>query len=47
MSGGDDHPMWRLCLVFHSSYDLGFVANVISMWVTMLGLGLDASVDDL
>ena len=47
MSGDDDHSVWRICLVFHSSYDLRCVANVISMWVTMLGLGLDASIDDL
>ena len=47
MSGGDDHPMWRLCLVFHSSYDLGCVAIVIKMWMTMLWLGLGAAIDDL
>ena len=40
MDGYDDHTMWSLCPVFHSSYDLACVANVIRMWMTMLGLGL-------
>ena len=40
MCGYDDHTMWSLCPVFHSSYDLACVANVIRMWMTMLGLGL-------
>ena len=31
ISGGDDHTMWIICLVTYSSYDLGCVANVMSM----------------
>ena len=34
--GGEDHPMWSLYLVLYSSYDLGCVAYVMSMWMVLL-----------
>ena len=29
--GGDDHTMWSICLVSCSSYDLGYIDNVMTM----------------
>ena len=40
MFGYDDHIMWSLCLVSILVYGLGCISKVMSMWMTMLGLGM-------
>ena len=37
MCVGDDHPNVKSCLISYSSCDLSCIANVTSIWMTMLG----------
>ena len=45
MCVGDDHPMWSLCLVYHSSYDIGCMAIVMRMSMVVLTLCICAAYD--